>query len=57
MLVEQKPLSVRRDFKPMAERRENLPSKAALEDELEEARWVEEGDRRFLQLETVPSFI
>ena len=33
MLVEQKPLSVRRDFKPMAERRENLPSKAALEDE------------------------
>jgi len=32
LLVEKKPLSVKHDFKPMAERPENQPSKAALED-------------------------
>ena len=32
LLVEKKPLSIKRDFKPMAELPENQPSKAALED-------------------------
>jgi len=33
LLVEQKPLSIKHDFKPMASKPENQPSKAALEDE------------------------
>ena len=33
LLVEQKPLSIKDDFKPMASKPENQPSKAALEDE------------------------